>query len=336
MARTGNEQPAHRPRSRPIVRIASSNVSRLIRIALLLATSLAIGNCAPSPVVPGDLSRIYHDEIAAKHDRIVDREGLIALVTLYQRHFVGPLSHLGMLNDDDVEAGYLAAYNAAFYAHYHDPTSRDTFLLDAGRYFSELSRRGKTTDRYARFMHHLYMSSRRFDEAESIRRGHPDAGIPAMPLIDTDASFDADRPGVYTLNGDGNGFRLKNVHPDLSRTIVIVAGCPISRRAAGEIQANPSLRQAFADGNAIWLGSADTLDLEQVRQWNAELPHSPLHVVHDQQQWPNDIDFTAHPNFHFFVDGKRVAFHSGWWPLEGAPEPIIAGLKAMGVWPNAR
>lgn len=296
-------------------------------ITAVVACCLFVAGCATTRSPESHLTRI-HDERLPSH--IVDRESMDALSRVYRQHFIEPLRNLDALTDEDIEAGFQAAYKAAFYAHYYDPASHESFLLDAGRYFDELTRRGKATDRYGLFVHHLYLTARMFDEAEAVRLRHPGAGIQPVPTITTDPSFDPAKPGVYTLDADGGSFHLHNVHIGLDRTILIVAGCPISRNAARDIQADPILRQAFADGNAVWLGSADTLDLEQVRQWNAELPHSPLQVIHDEQQWPDDVDFTTHPNFHFFVDGKLVARHSGWSP-DGVPEPVTAGLTAMGV-----
>lgn len=280
--------------------------------AVVVAVSLAIAGCATRQPVSDDLVGLYKEQVVPAEGRVTSADTLAPLSRLYRQHFIEPLKRLDALRDEEVEAGYWTAYSVAFYSHYYDPQSHEALLLDAGHYFDELSRRGKASDRDARFLHHLYVTVRQFDRAESIRLRHPDAGIAPLPAIHTDAAFDPDRPAVYTLNDKGDGLRLQNVDHDLHRTIVIVAGCPISRRAAEAIHADPVLRQAFADGNAVWLGSADALRPDEMRQWHADLPHSPLQVVHDQRPWHGDIDFTAHPNFHFFLDGKRVGFHSGW------------------------
>lgn len=276
-----------------------------------------------------DLAGIYRDEVQPVQSRVVDEESMDALSRIYRREFIEPLRRLDELTDEDVEAGFLAAYNAAFYAHYYDPPSQEAYLLDTGRYFEELSTRGKVTEKYALFVHHLYRTARQFDAAEAIRRAHPDANIPPVPPIIADQSFDPALPAVFTLPHGDNAFRLSNRKRSERLEIIVVAGCEISKRAARAIYADPRLRAAFERGKATWLGSAGELDLEQVRRWNEAVPEAPLHVVYNQQPWLG-IDFSAHPNFHFLIDGKLVASHSGWSP-HGVPQAILDGLHAMGI-----
>jgi hypothetical protein len=295
--------------------------------AFLATPLLVLVGCDGKP--QPDLAGIYRDEVEVVQRRVEDRQSMDVFAALYRRHFIEPLRRLDELNDDDVEAGFLAAYNAAFYAHYYDPSAHEAYLRDTGRYFEELSARGTATDSYALFVHHLYRTARMFDAAESIRRDHPDAGIPAVPPVITDRSFDPTLPAVFTLPDGEDAFRLGNRNRTGRLEIIVVAGCEISRRAARAIYDDPRLNAAFVRGNATWLGSAEVLDLEQVRRWNEALPEAPLHVVYAQQPW-SGIDFSAHPNFHFLVDGELVASHSGWSP-EGIPEPIFQGLHAMAI-----
>jgi hypothetical protein len=295
--------------------------------ALLALPLLVMVGCAGRS--QPDLAGIYRDEVRPAQSRVVDKKSMDVLARIYRRDFIAPLRRLDELTDDDVEAGFLAAYNAAFYAHYYDAPSHETYLLDTGRYFEELSTRGRATANYALFVHHLYRTARQFDAAESIRRDHPDANIPPVPPIITDQSFDPALPAVFTLPDGEEAFRLSNRNRIHRLEIIIVAGCEISKRAAREIYGDPHLGAAFVRGNATWLGSAEELDLDQVRRWNEAVPAAPLHVVYAQQPW-SGIDFSAHPNFHFLVDGRLVASHSGWAP-DSVPEPILDGLQAMGI-----
>ncbi len=305
---------------------------KLVAVVLCLSIAGCLSNRTP---VEGDLARIHATEFVPIQNRIVDQESMSTLSRIYRTNFVDPLQHRGTLSDEDVEAGYQAAYYVAFYALYHDPDSQSEFLDNAVLWLDELHRRGKFSNRHALFAHHMFFTARQFDRAEMVRSRNPDADLPPKPPIVVDQSFDPAQPGVYSLDDDGRGFHLNNVRLALDHTIIVIAGCPLSRQAAHDIQADPTLQQAFERGNVIWLGSADALDLDQINQWNTELPHSRLLVVHDQQQWPSMIDFTTHPSFHFFVDGKLVGSSSGWSPL-GAPDEVIAGLNAMGVMPDPR
>jgi hypothetical protein len=295
---------------------------------VLLATPLlfVVGCVARSHP---DLAGIYRDQLEPAQSRVVDEESMDVLAGIYRREFIAPLRRLDELTDDEVEAGFLAAYNAAFYAHYYDPSSHQAFLLDTGRYFKELSTRGTVPDKYAMFVHHLYRTARNFDAAEAIRRDHPDANIAPVPRIIADPSFDPALPAVFTLPDGEDAFRLSNRNRTDRLEIIVVAGCEVSKRAARAIYGDPLLGAAFTRGNATWLGSADELDLEQVRRWNDAVPQAPLHVVYAQSSW-SGIEFSAHPNFHFLVDGKLVASHSGWSP-DGVPQPVLDGLQAMGI-----
>lgn len=306
--------------------------TRRIACITLAILALVVGGCASHPAAR-TLAQIHRDEVTP-HQDVFDEAGMVVLLRLYRQQFHAHLASLDALSDEDVEAGWLTAHNAAFYAHYYDPMAQPALLDASWRWLDELHRRDGVSDRQALFAHHLFMTARQFDRADVLRKRHPQARLPHLPPIRSDASFDPSAPAVYSLEGNGEGFRLHNLHLDRQRSIIVVAGCPISRNAARDIQADPALRKAFADGNVTWLGSADALHLDEVRQWNEALPHAPLLVVHGQQQWPG-LDFTAHPTFHFFVDGELVASHSGWSP-EGAPEPVIDGLKAMGLLPEAR
>jgi hypothetical protein len=260
---------------------------------------------------------------------ITDAATMAAYARTYRNHFVDPLLRVSRLSDSDVEAGFLAAYNAAFYSQYYDPDSYEEFLKHVARYADELQLRRKMSDRHAVLAHQLFLTARDFARAESIRANHPGAGISPAPDFVVDASFDPKKPGVFVLASGADQFRLTNVAYPRRDGIVVVAGCEISRGAAREIFADPRLRKAFLQAGAVWLGSADTLDVELVRRWNESLPEAPLHVVYDQRAWAG-IDFASHPSFHFFRDGSMVAAHEGWSP-HGVPLPVETGLRTLGV-----
>ncbi len=290
---------------------------------LLMLAGRSMGEPRPS------LQEVHAQQFMPLESRVQDAAAATALVAAYQRYFEPARQEADVLTAADVRAGYLAAYATAFYAFHYLPQQTPQLLDDTWDWFAKLNERGGISNREALFLHRLLTSTRQFERAELVRQRHPQANLPRTPDIDRAPGFDPARPAVYTLRDNGEGFDLRNLDLDLSRRIVVVAGCHISRQAARDIQADPVLRAAFAAGQAIWLGSPDGLDIEAVREWNADVPFAPLHVVEDALKWPL-LRFDTHPHFHFFRDGQLVASYDSWDPNR-SPPPILESLRLLGL-----
>ena len=300
----------------------------VVALALLgLAPLAPTGSSQPSS--PRGLHEIYTVEFAPLEKRVSGAADVALLAQLYRRFFADALHRAEPLAGDDVYSGFRASYALAFWSSHYQPETREFHRGEMHGWWEALVLAGRSDDRTARFVHRLHVTARDFDAAERVRAQHPGAGLPATPPIAQAADFDPALPAVYALDPDGTGFLLHNLHLPRSAAIVVVGGCPVSRRAARAIYADPVLSAAFRRGNALWLGSADGLDLEAVRKWREQVPETPLLIVEDQRLWP-DLDFSAHPNFHFFDGGELSSSFSG-WPLGEPPETLLAALRSIGL-----
>lgn len=295
----------------------------LIGIALLARTS------SVESALPEGLHEIYAIEFAPLEERVSGPDDIAPLALLYQRHFADSLRWVGRLADEEIDAGFRASYALAFWSSHYQPESRDRYRGEMQQWWEALVSRERSDDRMARFVHRLHLTARDFRSAERVRAQHPAAGLPATPPITRAVDFDPALPAVYTLDQGGTGFLLHNLRPPRPSAIIVVAGCPISKRAARAIYSDPVLARAFRRGNALWLGSADGLDLEAVRQWREEVPEASLLIVEDQRLW-SDLDFSAHPNFHFFDGGELSSSFSG-WPPGDPPVALLAALRTLGL-----
>lgn len=301
----------------------SAIVSALLGIVLWAPTG------SSEPPSPRGLHEIYTVEFAPLENRVSGPADIVALAQLYRRHFADSLRRAGALAADEIYAGFRASYALAFWSSQYQPETRESHRSEMRGWWEALVLAGRSDDRTARFVHRLHVTARDFDAAERVRAQHPGAGLPATPPIAQAADFDPALPAVYALDPDGTGFVLHNLHLPRSAAIVVVAGCPVSRRAARAIYSDPVLSAAFRRGNALWLGSADGLDLEAVREWREQVPEAPLLIVDDQRLWP-ELDFSVHPNFHFFDGGELSSSFSG-WPPGDPPETLLAALRSIGL-----
>lgn len=133
--------------------------------------------------------------------------------------------------------------------------------------------------------------------------------------------------GVVTTLVLING-RLRSRRLDLATVdMVVVAGCHVAQRAAEKLKEDPKVQRLLAGRRVVWMQPAGrTLELDELEQWNAKFPATPMHVALRNSQWVG-MDLTALPTFHVMKDGKVVASHRGWSRDGATPGDLLRMLK---------
>lgn len=122
--------------------------------------------------------------------------------------------------------------------------------------------------------------------------------------------------------------RLRSQRLDLATVdMVVVAGCHLAQRAAEKLKEDPKVQRLLAGRRIVWMQPAGrNLDLDELKQWNATFPATPMHVALRNSQWTG-MDLTALPTFHMMKEGKVVASHRGWSRDGKTPAPLLRMLK---------
>lgn len=214
---------------------------------------------------------------------------------------------------------------------------RDAARVDAARSLhARLHAQGLATRADHRDLQGLLLRTGRLEDARQFMAGVPDAGLPAVPRIDTAHALPADAIRIWQVEGDGPTPVLREGALDLGTRIVVVSSpaCGFSNAAALAIPADPELGPLFAR-HATWLAASDAVaSAAALRDWNRRHPATPILIAADPAQWPMAFDST--PQFLVFRDGALVDRHDGWQRDGSSREALHAMLVRAGLLRSTR
>lgn len=268
-----------------------------------LQTRWADGVAPPAVDAPSDIERDY-DQLYRKLGQ--GPASLAEAKALYRKAFepLSDQSTLARLSLRDLLHVARAGGNMA--AATLDPIHHG-HLFSAVR---ELERRGAAMPRDLRRALDGLLVMRRFDEAREFIASHPEAELPALPMLRDDLGA-VDAHTVWRF--DPMGRTLVRTPLDLGPAqILVTAGCHFSEDAATDIAADPALAPLFAR-HAQWLFlPPGQEDLEAAREWNRRFPQATVGLLHAWSEWTLLPEPWTMPTFLFVRDGKVVERIRGW------------------------
>lgn len=232
------------------------------------------------------------------------------------------------LADKDVGLLFRAAYLAFFYGY------QRAYLEDMRMDINVLSRKGSLPEKMVRDFYASLVAAREFGDAESFRRQHPLANMPAMPPVEDGVPLGNADPTMLALREEGNSrvFTREAANVLGSGSWVLVVShqlCHFSQNASRAIAADPVLGPLFRD-HAQWVAPQESaLAVSSLAKWNRDHPTMPIAIVYKQSEWPM-VSSWATPTFYFFKDGRMVDQVTG-WPTEGNREALIDALRKNGL-----
>jgi hypothetical protein len=178
------------------------------------------------------------------------------------------------------------------------------------------------------------LTTGRLDDARALAARHPSIDLASIPSVTTPVNALPDGPRWWRLSGDGTQMSAESV--DLSDTqLLVLAGCHFSEDAAQDAAADPELAPVFA-AHAHWLGTPPgDEDLGAWKDWNAQFPNSPMHLITRRIDWPMFPQWNM-PTYAIVRDGKVIEQTTGAW--RNNPEArvaLVAMLRRHGLMPAA-
>ncbi len=205
------------------------------------------------------------------------------------------------------------------------------YSSDVSAAVQELERRGKATASDLRAAYDGLLMARRFDDARRFADRHPDAKLPALPVMRD--PLPAGTKAATLWRFDRSGQSLVRTPLDLAPAqILVMAGCHFSQDAAEDIGKDPVLGPLFAR-HAHWLFlPLGREDLDAARQWNRRFPDAQVGMLHVREEWPLLPEPWAMPTF-LFVRNGRVVEHLEGWPRnpERQRQPLIDAARRLGL-----
>ncbi len=287
-----------------------------IRLALLgaaLVLRLATAPALAQPLLPGQFQAYAEDgrtEIHQSPQALARFDALFAAA--------GDVTAL----PDDTLRGLAADAAAANF--YYGGTRAEAH----GTVFAELVRRDLATGLQIEDYHRSLIAARRWQDASTLARQHPDVPLEALP-----AHFDGDNgntTGAHYWRFDASEDRLtREPLATGGVTLVVVShpGCRYSRAAMAAIENDPALDQALPARRVFVAPAFASLDLEHIGGWNAAHPRA-RHVLADRPQAWSFVRKWNTPQFFFLVDDALVATVEG-WPEEGRVDELLAASRKV-------
>jgi hypothetical protein len=198
--------------------------------------------------------------------------------------------------------------------------------------FAERTRRKLVSSDDVRSLRNLYLTRHQFKEANALALAHPGAALPPLPQFEDPIGAAAGRATVWRM--DEAGQRLTRAAVDLAPLqIIVAAACNKSKNAARDISRDELLGPVFAQ-HAQWLVLAPGQEsIDAARDWNRELPHTPVAMIYDREEW-SALPHWRMPTFFIMRDGKVIDSTIGW--ATGVAEyrdQLIATLRRSGLLP---
>ncbi len=285
--------------------------------------AFVLGGAFASTPVPRDLQADY-DALVAVQTRAVDRSeverGATIAATYRERFGALTASDLDALPDASLDLLFRAAEIPVGY------TLDPYYAEQMSAAYERLAARSRVEPRHRRSMFEAWVMLRRFDAARRIAEASPDAGH--LPLL-RETAVPSGAPALWAL--DDGADALTQRAADLTQPRIVVVShplCGFSQNAARQIAADPELGPRFAVRSLWLLPQTATLDVDQVRAWQAA--HQPYRMAYVdlQRNWPG-MDEWGTPTFYFFKDGRVVHKVVG-WPAQGRKADLLEGLARIG------
>jgi hypothetical protein len=300
---------------------------KLFQVAAWLLLGVA-GNVLaglPGDTVAPDIRR-RHEELQQLHDSM----GLAAEAARGEslaaafRELYPDAGEPGTLRASD-EGSLHLRFDDAQLANLYRPDPYAFAAMQAS--LGELERRNAAKPEELLRMRNALLAARRFDEAASFSKTHPEAGFAPLPRFVDAGNVAAGQPTAWRDAGNG---RFERIGLDLGPTqVLVMAGCHFSGDAAREIAADPVLGPAFR-AHATWLGTPPgNEDPADVAEWNRAHPQAPMLTLYDRAEWPMFPHWRM-PTFFVMREGRIVGSVVGWKPAD-AREALIAMLREAGL-----
>jgi hypothetical protein len=199
--------------------------------------------------------------------------------------------------------------------------------------FAERTRRKLVSSEDVQSLRDLYLTLHRFKEASALASSHPTAALAPLPLFQDSIGDAAGRATVWRL--DETGKQMTRTAVDLAPLqIVVAAACHFSKDAARDISEDELLGPVFAQ-HAQWLVLAPGREsMDEVENWNRELPRAPVAMIYDRKEW-NVLPHWNMPTFFIIRNGEVIESASGW--QTGSAEyrdQLITMLRRTGLLPT--
>jgi hypothetical protein len=198
--------------------------------------------------------------------------------------------------------------------------------------FAERTRRKLVSSDDVRSLRNLYLTRHQFKEANALALAHPSTALPPLPQFQDAIGAAAGRATVWRL--DEAGQQLTRAAVNLAPLqIIVTAGCHFSEDAARDISQDELLGPVFAQ-RAQWLVLAPGHEsIDAARDWNRELPHTPIAMIYDREEW-SALPHWRMPTFFIIRDGKVIDSAIGWVTgLAESRDQLIATLRRTGLLP---
>jgi hypothetical protein len=290
----------------------------LLRAALSIFATANLGGEMP---LAERYTRLH--EVSVHLGSETDAQGKLKLQAAYNELF-SPLQdrhRLARLSSEELNILFTAANLTNFYA----PSS--TLVRDMSRDLRALETRGQVAPKQYSDMFRALVKLRLFDDANSLKREHPDAKVEELPLLELPPHNGA--PRVLRLSEDGKKLVAESVDVNRATSIVAIGSpvCHFTQNAIKDIDANDRLRDEF-ERHAIWIAPQD----DQIRsnefvEWNRQHPHQQMRIAYREDEFTFVSSWNT-PTFYFMRRGKVVKTVTG-WPTAGNLEALLAGMDLL-------
>ena len=186
-----------------------------------------------------------------------------------------------------------------------------------------LEAKGAATAKQYSDMFRSLVEQRRFDEANSIARAHPEISVEKLPAIQLPSAI----AGPYALRVVDNGDTLvaEKFELDQRGSAIVAIGSPVchfTQNAIGEISGDDHLRKEFEE-HAVWIAPQDDrLHLQEFVDWNQSHPRQQMRIAYREEDFSYISSWNT-PTFYFVRDGKVVRVVTG-WPAEGNTKALMS------------
>ncbi len=197
--------------------------------------------------------------------------------------------------------------------------------------FTELERRGSSTDDQARELYRDYLIGRLPARARGLAERLSLSGLTAPPRFEESSDLlTTVGARVYEVSPDADALRLTRLKSEPGPRIIMLASpnCSPSNKASRDIESDARLKRAFADH--AWLLTAPSLSLSpgDIARWNIQHPTLKSRIAYSKRDWPA-LNLGVTPVFYVFREGRLLRTVTGWTPASRAE--LEEGLRDAGL-----
>lgn len=197
---------------------------------------------------------------------------------------------------------------------------------------SEASKRELAQTRHYQQLFDFHSLQIDFKRAAEVKRSFPHAELPEIPVLHRLETAPAAGERRVLRVGEAEVTEVSvNISPGNPGFVVEAStGCGFVRLATEALGRDPLLAPLVAE-HGLWLADAQGVgSLQNLAVWNAQFPHTPIHLVTDRTEWP-ELEFDVTPRFVFFGESGETFDMLGWQGDSATLTEFAQGLVQIGV-----